>query len=92
MSEVLTLMSSGLEATIASSSAPPTKEVLVAAANSGGERAFETLVKRHQKRILAIVVRYTLTRHDAEDVSQQTFQRLSPTCTNSRGNPPSPHG
>lgn len=75
MSEVLTLMSSGLEPTIASFSAPPTEEVLVAAANSGDERAFETLVKRHQKRILAIVVRYTRTQHDAEDICQQTFQK-----------------
>ena len=75
MSEVLTLMSSVPEATIASTSAPPTEEVLVAAANSGDEQAFETLVKRHQKRILAIAVRYTRTRHDAEDVSQQTFQK-----------------
>lgn len=75
MSEVLTLMSSGPEATIASSSAPLTEEVLVAATNNGDEQAFETLVKRHQKRILAIAVRYTRARPDAEDVSQQTFQR-----------------
>ena len=75
MSEVLTLMSSGLEATTASSNGRATEETLVAAANNGDEQAFETLVKRHQKRILAIAVRYTRTQHDAEDVFQQTFQK-----------------
>ena len=75
MSEVLTLMSSGPEATIASSSAPLTEAALVAAANNGDEQAFEALVTRHQKRILAIAVRYTHRRHDAEDVLQQTFQK-----------------
>jgi RNA polymerase sigma-70 factor, ECF subfamily len=63
MSEVLTLMSSRPEA------------ALVAAAKNGDEHAFETLVKRHQRRILAIAVRYTRVRYDAEDVVQQSFQK-----------------
>jgi RNA polymerase sigma-70 factor, ECF subfamily len=68
-------MSSRPEATTAFSSGRATEAALVAAANNGDEQAFETLVKRHQKRILAIAVRYTRTQHDAEDVFQQTFQK-----------------
>jgi RNA polymerase sigma-70 factor, ECF subfamily len=75
MSEVLTLMSSGPEATTASSSGRATEAALVAAAKNGDEHAFETLVRRHQRRILAVAVGYTRTRHDAEDVFQQTFQK-----------------
>ena len=75
MSEVFTLMSSGPEATTASSSGRATEDALVAGAKNGDEQAFETLVRRHQTRILAVAVRYTRTRHDAEDVFQQTFQK-----------------
>lgn len=76
MSGVPTFMSSRPRATIASSSPAATEEALVAAAKDGEEYAFETLVKRHQRRILAIALRYTRTRHDAEDVFQQTFQKV----------------
>lgn len=75
MSGILTFASSRPEATIASSSAPPKESALVAAAKNGDRQAFEALVKRHQERILAIALRYTRTRHDAEDVLQQTFQK-----------------
>jgi RNA polymerase sigma-70 factor, ECF subfamily len=75
MSEVLTLMSSRPEATTAFSSGRATEAALVAAAKNGDEHAFETLVKRHQRRILAIAVRYTRVRYDAEDVVQQSFQK-----------------
>jgi len=51
------------------------EEELVAAAKSGDERAFETLFKRHQRRMLAFARRYTRVREDAEDVVQQTFQK-----------------
>ena len=50
-------------------------EELVAAAKSGDELAFETIVKRHRQRIFALALRYTRSREDAEDVVQQTFQR-----------------
>ena len=76
MSGVLTLMSSGPEATTTSSSCRATEDALVAAAKNGDEHAFETLVKRHQRRILAVAVRYTRTLHDAEDVFQETFQKV----------------
>ena len=50
-------------------------EELVAATKSGDELAFETLVKRHQRRIFALAFRYTRVREDAEDVVQETFQK-----------------
>src|SRR6267154_5814574 len=50
-------------------------EELVAATKSGDELAFETLVKRHQRRIFALAFRYTRVREDAEDIVQQTFQK-----------------
>ena len=75
MSEVLTFTSSGPEATIASSGGPAEEKALVAAAQNGDGKAFEALVKRHQRRILALAVRYTHSRHDAEDVLQQSLQK-----------------
>jgi RNA polymerase sigma-70 factor, ECF subfamily len=50
-------------------------EELVAAAKSGDEPAFETLFKRYQSQILALALRYTRVREDAEDIVQQTFQQ-----------------
>jgi hypothetical protein len=49
---------------------------LVAAAKSGSTGAFEVLVKRHQGRILRIAQRVTRNREDAEDVLQQSFQKV----------------
>jgi RNA polymerase sigma-70 factor, ECF subfamily len=46
---------------------------LVAAAKSGNELAFESLFKRHQRRIFVLALRYTRVREDAEDVVQLTF-------------------
>ena len=50
-------------------------EDLVAATRSGDELAFESLFKRHQRRIFALAFRYTGVREDAEDIVQQTFQK-----------------
>lgn len=75
MSAILTFVSGGPEAAIVSSSAPPKESALVAAAKNGDGQAFQALVKRHQRRILTIAVRYTRTRHDGEDVLQQTLQK-----------------
>src|SRR5712664_2118014 len=50
-------------------------EELVAATKSGDELAFETLVKRHERKIFVLAFRYTRVREDAEDVVQQTFQK-----------------
>lgn len=52
---------------------PGADDALVVAAKTGDELAFETLVKRHQKRIFAVALRYTRVREDAQDVAQQTF-------------------
>jgi RNA polymerase sigma-70 factor (ECF subfamily) len=54
---------------------PATEEALVAAAKRGDEKACETLVKRHQPRLLALALRYVRVQADAEDVVQQAFQR-----------------
>jgi RNA polymerase sigma-70 factor (ECF subfamily) len=54
---------------------PMTDEMLVAAAKRGDEKAFDTLVRRHRPRILALALRYTRVREDAEDVVQQALQK-----------------
>ena len=51
------------------------EEMLVAAARSGDELAFEALVKRHEPRIRALALCYTRVKEDAEDVAQQSFQK-----------------
>jgi len=55
---------------------PGTDEELVAAAKSGDELAFEMLIKRYQSRIFALALRYTRIHEDAEDIVQQTFQKV----------------
>jgi len=52
-----------------------TDQDLVARAKDGDEKAFETLVKRHRRKVLALALRYTRVREDAEDVVQQTLQK-----------------
>ena len=63
------------ESTIACLSDPNSEETLVVAAKSGDEQALETLFKRHQQRVLRIVLRYARVREDAEDIVQQSFQK-----------------
>jgi RNA polymerase sigma-70 factor (ECF subfamily) len=48
---------------------------LVVAAKSGDGHAFEILIERYQRRILAVARRFTRTREDAEDIVQQSFQK-----------------
>lgn len=48
---------------------------LIIAAASGSNEAFEVLVRRHQRRILSIAWRFTRNREDAEDITQQAFQK-----------------
>jgi len=48
---------------------------LVFAAKGGDGQAFEILIKRYQRRILAIARRFTRIREDAEDIVQQSFQK-----------------
>jgi RNA polymerase sigma-70 factor (ECF subfamily) len=63
------------DVTTASAGGPGADEVLVAAAKDGDEQAFEVLIKRHHRRILALALRYVRVREDAEDIVQQTFQK-----------------
>ena len=50
--------------------------MLVTAAKGGNARAFEALVLRHKRRISAMAQRITNNREDAEDVVQETFQKV----------------
>ena len=49
--------------------------VLVVAAKSGDSHAFEELVFRYEQRALAVALRITKNREDAEDVVQETFHK-----------------
>jgi RNA polymerase sigma-70 factor (ECF subfamily) len=46
------------------------------AAKRGDERAFGILFERYQPKIFAVALRYTRVPEDAEDVVQQTFQKV----------------
>ena len=48
---------------------------LVAAASAGSNQAFTILVRRHRGKILALALRFTGSREDAEDIVQQSFQK-----------------
>ena len=48
---------------------------LVFAAQNGDGHAFEILIERYQRRILAVARRFTRIREDAEDIVQQSFQK-----------------
>ncbi len=48
---------------------------LVAAVESGSNEAFEVLVRRHQSRLLRVAWRFTRNLEDAEDITQQAFQK-----------------
>ena len=60
---------------VTSSSDAAADEELVAAAKNGDELGFESLAKRHQRRIFALAFRYTRVREDAEDIVQETFKK-----------------
>src|SRR5229473_5941814 len=48
---------------------------LVLAAKSGDGHAFEILIERYQRRMLAVARRFARIREDAEDIVQQSFQK-----------------
>jgi RNA polymerase sigma-70 factor, ECF subfamily len=48
---------------------------LVTATKCGDVRAFEELVLRHERRVLALAQRITNNREDAEDVAQESFHK-----------------
>jgi RNA polymerase sigma-70 factor (ECF subfamily) len=56
--------------------APTGEEALVVAARDGNEEALEILVGRYRRRMLAVALRLTRDREDAEDIIQQSFQKV----------------
>jgi len=48
---------------------------LVAATKRGDRKAFEELVRRHERRVFAVAQRVTNNREDAEDVVQESFYK-----------------
>jgi RNA polymerase sigma-70 factor, ECF subfamily len=52
-----------------------TEEALVVAARNGNEQAFEILVERHRLKIFVVGLHFTRVREDAEDITQQSFQK-----------------
>src|SRR5260221_13914619 len=48
---------------------------LVFAAKRGDGQAFEVLIRRYQRRTLAVVRRFTRIQEDAEDIVQQSFHK-----------------
>jgi RNA polymerase sigma-70 factor (ECF subfamily) len=60
---------------VPSSSASETEEALVIAAKNGNDHAFETLVERYRRRMLTVALRLTRVQEDAEDITQQSFQK-----------------
>ena len=55
--------------------APTAEATLVVGAKNGNEQAFEVLVQRYRHSVLAVALRLTLVREDAEDIAQQSFQK-----------------
>jgi|SRR5580704_2249627 RNA polymerase sigma-70 factor (ECF subfamily) len=51
------------------------ESAVIAAAKNGDARAFEVLVKRHERRMFFVALRITRNKEDAEDVVQQSFQK-----------------
>ena len=60
---------------VPSFSASEGEEALVIAAKNGNDHAFETLVERYWRRMLALALRLTRVQEDAEDITQQSFQK-----------------
>jgi RNA polymerase sigma-70 factor (ECF subfamily) len=58
---------------IESATGHPSDQDLVLAAKNGDLAAFETLVKRHERRIYGLARRLTGSEHEAQDVTQQAF-------------------
>src|SRR5882724_6940341 len=64
-----------VKATLVCVSDPAGERTLVVAAKNGHEQAFETLLKRYQRKTLAVVLRYARVVEDAEDIVQQSFYK-----------------
>jgi RNA polymerase sigma-70 factor (ECF subfamily) len=60
---------------VPSFSASEGEEALVIAAKNGNDHAFETLVERYRRRMLTVALRISRVYEDAEDITQQSFQK-----------------
>ena len=60
----------------ASERTEPTDEELVAAARGGDHGAFEVLVRRHKRRVLATASRFVRNDHQLDDLAQEVFVRI----------------
>jgi len=60
---------------VPSFSAPASENDLVVAAKNGNEEAFEILVARYRRMMFAVAFRLTRVQEDAEDITQQSFQK-----------------
>jgi RNA polymerase sigma-70 factor (ECF subfamily) len=58
---------------------------LVEQARAGGQRAFEALVRRHDRRVLSLASRLTGRLEDAQEVAQESFSRLYKNLNRFRG-------
>src|SRR2546421_7281341 len=63
----------------------PSDSELLAAFGAGDSRAFETLVRRYQRPVLAIARRFTRDGDDAEDLAQRAFINASERAGSWRG-------
>jgi RNA polymerase sigma-70 factor (ECF subfamily) len=74
--ELLSAVGEAIERSSSSNRLVPDEDAfLIAAAKAMDTRAFELLVERHERKILALAQRITRNREDAEDVVQQSFQK-----------------
>src|SRR3989454_12652974 len=63
----------------------PSDSELLSAFGAGDVRAFETLVRRYQRPVLAIARRFARDEDDAEDLAQRAFINASQRATGWRG-------
>ena len=64
-----------MTASCTTSTSKHSDEALVTATKRGDTQAFEELVLRHRQRVLAVALRITNNREDAEDVAQESFHK-----------------
>lgn len=64
---------------------PRCDRLLVSRAQCGEERAFNELVSRYRQKVLALSMRYTGNRADAEDAAQNTFLKAYRALARFRG-------
>jgi RNA polymerase sigma-70 factor (ECF subfamily) len=69
----------------------PTDEHLVKAALSGDDEAFAELVRRHKRKVFAIVARFVRNNYELDDVCQDIFVKVYQNLRRYRGDAPFEH-